>query len=155
MQTSARQNEFYVPTIDVEPYLSDPDCAAASDVIDQVRAACIMTGFFQITGHGIAKHLQESVFKAAADFFALPFDEKKKLDAKMSIGHRGYDVLASQSYEEGVEPDLKEVSTSVQAAFTFFLQNCQDQSNDWKIQSVGYYSTRNRLPIYILWSNAT
>ena len=117
MHTSTRPNEFYVPTIDVKPYLSDPDSDAASDVIDQVRVACISTGFFQIIGHGIAKHLQETVFAAAADFFALPLDEKKKLDAKKSVGYRGYDVLASQSYEEGVEPDLKEVSASVQATF--------------------------------------
>ena len=74
-----------------------------------MRAACISTGFFQITGHGIPRSLQEDVFKAAAAFFALPFDEKKKLDAKTNVGHRGYDVLASQSYEADVLPDLKEV----------------------------------------------
>ena len=117
MHISTRQDDFYVPTIDVGPYLLDPDSAAASDVIDQVRAACISTGFFQITGHGISKDLQKSVFEAAAEFFALPLDEKRKLDAKKSIGHRGYDLLASQSYEEGVEPDLKEASVLVKAAF--------------------------------------
>jgi len=108
---SARQpNAFYVPTIDVAPYLEDPGSAAADKIIDEVRTACISTGFFQIIGHGIPKHLQQSVFDAAANFFALPYDEKKKLDALDSVGHRGYDVLASQSYEEGVMPDLKEVS---------------------------------------------
>ncbi|KAK3935247.1 putative 2OG-Fe(II) oxygenase family oxidoreductase [Diplogelasinospora grovesii] len=59
-------------------------------VIDAVRDACRRTGFFQVR------------------FFALPPDEKKKLDATTTIGRRGYDVLASQSYHVDTLPDLKE-----------------------------------------------
>lgn len=98
-----------VPTVDISPYLEDPKSKAARKVIDDVREACTSTGFFQITGHGISKEQQKSVFDAAHAFFALPLEEKKKLNAAHFIGHRGYDVLASQSYEEGVLPDLKEV----------------------------------------------
>ena len=105
-----QQNTFQVPTIDVAPYLANPASPAANKTIDDVRAACISTGFFQIVGHGIPKHLQQGIFDAAHNYFALPLDEKKKLDSSKTVGHRGYDVLASQSYEEGVEPDLKEVS---------------------------------------------
>ncbi|KAM5439222.1 hypothetical protein McanMca71_003622 [Microsporum canis] len=97
-----------VPTVDISPYLEDPKSKAARKVIDDVREACTSTGFFQITGHGISKEQQKSVFDAAHAFFALPLEEKKKLNAAHFIGHRGYDVLASQSYEEGVLPDLKE-----------------------------------------------
>ena len=100
---------FYVPTVDIAPFLADPDSAESAKIIEDVRAACVSTGFFQITGHGIPRQLQQEIFDAAAAFFALPFDEKKKLDAKTTIGHRGYDVLASQSYEADVLPDLKEV----------------------------------------------
>ena len=109
MATLAKDKPFYVPTIDIAPYLSNPHSAAAGKIIKDVRAACISTGFFQIVGHGVPKHLQRSIFEAAAGFFALSYDEKVKLDASKSVGHRGYDVLASQSYEEGVLPDLKEV----------------------------------------------
>ena len=104
---------FYVPTVDISPFLADPSSAEADQIITDVRAACISTGFFQITGHGIPLSLQKDIFEAAAAFFALPYDEKKKLDAKNTIGHRGYDVLASQSYEVDVMPDLKEVLTSI------------------------------------------
>ncbi|KMQ45552.1 Oxoglutarate/iron-dependent dioxygenase [Trichophyton rubrum] len=97
-----------VPTVDISPYLADPKSDAAQKVIEDVREACISTGFFQITGHGISKSLQQNIFDAAHSFFALPLEEKKKLNAANFIGHRGYDVLASQSYEEGVLPDLKE-----------------------------------------------
>lgn len=100
---------FYVPTVDIAPFLDDPNSAGASKIVASVRAACISTGFFQITGHGIERSLQKDIFQAAAAFFALPFEEKKKLDAKTMVGHRGYDVLASQSYEADVMPDLKEV----------------------------------------------
>lgn len=100
---------FYIPTVDVSPYLADPTSAESDKIVADVRAACVSTGFFQITGHGITRSIQKQVFDAAAAFFALPFDEKKKLDAKTTVGHRGYDVLASQSYEADVMPDLKEV----------------------------------------------
>ena len=105
---SAAAPAFCVPTVNIAPYLADPSSAEADKIIGQIRQACVSTGFFQIVGHGISKELQQSVFAAAAKFFALPFDEKKKLDAKKTVGHRGYDVLATQSYEPDVLPDLKE-----------------------------------------------
>jgi len=112
-----QQATFQVPTIDVAPYLADPASPAANNIIDDVRAACISTGFFQIVGHGIPKYIQQGIFDAAHNYFALPLDEKKKLDSSKTVGHRGYDVLASQSYEEGVEPDLKEVSVHDRSQF--------------------------------------
>lgn len=105
----AKGNFSGVPTVDISPYLTDPKSDAARRVIEDVREACVSTGFFQITGHGISESLQQKIFDAAHAFFALPLEEKKKLNAANFIGHRGYDVLASQSYEEGVLPDLKEV----------------------------------------------
>lgn len=109
MSPSAAPRPFYVPTIDLSTYLSNPSSAEAEKVIDSVREACLSTGFFQLVNHGLKNSLQKELFAAAEKFFKLPFEEKKKLDAKTNVGHRGYDVLASQSYEEGVEADLKEV----------------------------------------------
>ena len=110
MRTQSTQTSLAIPTIDVSSFLSQPSSPAAREVIDQVRVACETTGFFQIVNHGIPASLQESVFTAARKFFALPMEEKRTLDAKHNVGHRGYDLLESQSYEEGVLPDLKEVS---------------------------------------------
>lgn len=109
MSPSTTPRAFYVPTIDLSLYLKDPSSPEAEKVIDNIREACLSTGFFVLTNHDIEKSLQQEVFDAAEKFFKLPFDDKKKLDAKTHVGHRGYDVLASQSYEEGVMPDLKEV----------------------------------------------
>lgn len=107
---TATPPSFTIPTVDIAPYLSDPSSLAAQRVIEQINRACRSTGFFQIVNHGVPAALQSEVFRAAERFFRLPLEEKKKLDAKTTVGHRGYDVLESQSYEEGVLPDLKEVS---------------------------------------------
>ncbi|EKG19933.1 Isopenicillin N synthase [Macrophomina phaseolina MS6] len=106
--TSTAPPPFTIPTVDIAPYLSDPSSPAAQRVVEQINQACRSTGFFQIINHGVPAALQDEVFRAAQRFFRLPLEEKKKLDAKTTIGHRGYDVLESQSYEEGVLPDLKE-----------------------------------------------
>lgn len=94
-----------IPTVDISCFLKDPNSLESKKVIDIVQSACRSTGFFQIVGHGISKELQKAVFKGAKEFFELPLETKKQYSTK---GHRGYDVLASQSYEEGILPDLKE-----------------------------------------------
>lgn len=109
----AKRQDFYIPSVNIAPFLKDPRSAEAKTIIDDVRAACQSTGFFQITGHGISKNLQQDVFEAGKRFFKLPYEEKKELDASKHAGHRGYDVLASQAYSEGLLPDLKEVRLSV------------------------------------------
>ncbi|PWY76501.1 Clavaminate synthase-like protein [Aspergillus sclerotioniger CBS 115572] len=97
-----------IPTVDISAFLADPDSQEAQCIVPIVRAACRTTGFFQITGHGVSTALQQAVFEGGKKFFALPFETKKALDSKTVRGHRGYDVLASQSYEPGILPDLKE-----------------------------------------------
>ena len=100
---------FSIPTIDIAPYLQDPESKESESIVEEVRKACLSTGFFQITGHGVPTQVQRDFFNGAKKFFALPFKAKKALDCKTTVGHRGYDVLASQSYQEGVLPDMKEV----------------------------------------------
>ncbi|EPE28913.1 Clavaminate synthase-like protein [Glarea lozoyensis ATCC 20868] len=102
--------KFYIPTIDISPYLTSPSSAASTKIIDQVRTACETTGFFQITGHGIPRELQDEVFAGSARLFALSMDEKKKLDKSKSVGasNRGYEIIGNQGLQEGTLPDLKE-----------------------------------------------
>ncbi|KAL2844375.1 Clavaminate synthase-like protein [Aspergillus pseudoustus] len=104
----AETDTFEIPTVDISAFLADPDSPEAQAIIPIVRSACRSTGFFQIRGHGISKTLQRAVFAGAKKFFALPPATKNALDAHSNQGLRGYDVLASQSYEDGILPDLKE-----------------------------------------------
>jgi isopenicillin N synthase-like dioxygenase len=101
-------SSFYLPTVDITPFLEDPTSTAAQQVVEDLRTACISTGFFQMTGHGVPTSLQQSVFDAAAKFFKLPQPVKTKLDARSNCGFRGYDVMGTQLYEDDVLPDLKE-----------------------------------------------
>ena len=103
-----KENSF-VPSIDISPFLSDPNSPSVSYIVEKVRGACIKTGFFQITGHGLSEGVQKELFQASQKFFALPMDEKLKLDAQKQTSRRGYDVLASQTYHADILPDLKEV----------------------------------------------
>ncbi|KUI60242.1 hypothetical protein VP1G_07450 [Cytospora mali] len=105
---AAKSSSFYLPLVDITPFLRDPKSEAAQQVIEDVRKACISTGFFQMTGHGVSPELQASVFAAAARFFALPANLKHALDARKTVGFRGYDIMGQQLYEDDVLPDLKE-----------------------------------------------
>ncbi|KAG8157613.1 hypothetical protein KVR01_012655 [Diaporthe batatas] len=105
---AAKSSSFYLPLVDITPFVKDPKSDAAWQVVNDVREACLSTGFFQMTGHGVSQELQSSAFKAAARFFALPLDAKLALDAKKTVGFRGYDTMGQQLYEGDVLPDLKE-----------------------------------------------
>lgn len=98
---------FHIPTIDLGPYLADPSSEESAKIVEQVRQACITSGFFQLVGHGISKELQNRVQKAAEAVFALPLETKKKL-MHPSLKNRGYEIIGSQALQEGALPDLKE-----------------------------------------------
>ena len=105
---ASTKSSFYLPSVDITPYLEDPSSTGGQKVIDDVRAACTSTGFFQLLGHSVPKTLQDSLFTASRKFFALPSETKLRLDNKKSVGFRGYDVMASQSFETDVLPDFRE-----------------------------------------------
>ena len=77
-----RRYKSFVPSIDISPFLSDPNSPSVSYIVEKVRGACIKTGFFQITGHGLSEEVQKELFQASQKFFALPMEEKLKLDAQ-------------------------------------------------------------------------
>ena len=133
---AATESSLYLPSVDITPYLQDPSSAGGQSVIDQVRAACSSTGFFQLTGHGVSASLQKNLFDAAARFFALPSDVKLQLDARKNVGFRGYDVMGSQSYEEGVLPDLKEG----------FIAGIDLPLNDLRVVNRRFFAGRNVWP---------
>ncbi|KAI1848933.1 hypothetical protein JX265_001264 [Neoarthrinium moseri] len=98
---------FIIPTVDLGPYLANPSSEESSKVVEQVRQACITSGFFQIVNHGVSKELQGRVSKAAEAVFALPLEEKKQL-RHPTLKNRGYEIIGSQALQEGALPDLKE-----------------------------------------------
>lgn len=72
-------------------------------VVEQLRYACEVVGFMQVTQHGVSEELQERHDKLQRDFFALPEAEKEKLSVDSHSPVRGY-------FGRGVE-DLDQVLT--------------------------------------------
>lgn len=67
------------PVIDFSDFLScDP--VRMDHCASQIRHACLTQGFFQIVNHPIPLSLQKEMFKISKEFFALPMEEKMKLD---------------------------------------------------------------------------
>ncbi|CAG8983629.1 hypothetical protein HYALB_00004059, partial [Hymenoscyphus albidus] len=110
MQASSPESTFHISCIDISPFLKSPEFVASQKIVDQVRTTCETTGFFQITGHGVSKKLQDEVFQAVARLFALDIEEKNKLDKSKSVGasSRGYEMIWGQILQDGTLPYLKE-----------------------------------------------
>lgn len=97
--------EPVLPVIDLRPYFEGTDKHA---VARDIHAACTGTGFFYLTGHGIPEALIEDVFDLMRTYFALPEEEKLKVDARHSPAFRGYFPLHGERLDPAFLPDLKE-----------------------------------------------
>src|SRR5690348_3894301 len=65
-----------LPIIDMVPLLAREDAAARLRVAHAIAAACRDSGFFYVTGHGIAPALLDRLEAASRRFFALPAEAK-------------------------------------------------------------------------------
>jgi isopenicillin N synthase-like dioxygenase len=92
-----------IPVIDLAPLHDKSAPPAAIDaIVDEIREACINTGFFQIINHGVSPTLQQSVFQASKRVFELPTSEKLALK-RDPFGNRGYEILEGQALDGAVE----------------------------------------------------
>lgn len=80
-----------LPVIDITP-LRDLDAsgAAMARCAQEIRQACLESGVFYITGHGIPDAHRAELFSAAEEFFASPQEVKDALSLKKSAQFRGY-----------------------------------------------------------------
>jgi len=70
--------------------------------------ACLHTGFFYVSEHGIPNELIERVFRDSRALFDLPEAHKEAIHKARSRANRGYEPLKGQTLEPGSPPDLKE-----------------------------------------------
>jgi len=98
-----------VPVIDLAPWFSG-DEAAREAVAAEVDGALRSTGFFLVTGHGVADEMRALVRAEARTFFALPREVKQRY--AVTVAGRGWlpPGVEANAYAEGTEtpPDLKE-----------------------------------------------
>jgi isopenicillin N synthase-like dioxygenase len=63
-----------LPVIDMKPF---SDGAAGSDlVVQRIRSACLNTGFFLVTGHGVDPDISARLYREAREFFDRPEVDK-------------------------------------------------------------------------------
>ena len=100
-----------VPIIDLAPYF-EGTATGKSAVARQVEEACRSIGFLVITNHRIPAELTEKVSRTSRAFFALPLEEKRKVDRPRPDAVRGFSAVGeeglSYSLEEQAPGDLKE-----------------------------------------------
>ena len=103
--------ENAIPTIDLTA-LRNGDDTAKREVARQIDAACRDTGFFMVTGHGVPADLITTARQRAIDFFALPDEDKMKVQRPPAKISRGYnwvgDRAIAYSMGQATPPDIQE-----------------------------------------------
>ena len=102
---------LYVPIIDLEPYFEGSQ-EGKMQVAQAVDQACRDIGFLIIKKHRIPRELLDQVTALSQAFFALPLEEKRKVDRPRRDQVRGFSAVAEESLAystgEAAPGDLKE-----------------------------------------------
>lgn len=100
-----------VPMIDLTA-VRVGDAAAIRAVSERMNAALRHSGFFMVSGHGVAQEITDGAVAAMESFFAAPMDLKMAISGTVAGSPRGYLPfgLETLSHTEGrpAPPDLKE-----------------------------------------------
>jgi isopenicillin N synthase-like dioxygenase len=96
---------FFVPTVDISPYVSGGTPAQRAEVARAVDDACRTVGFMQIVGHGVSEAVVDAMTAALDAFFAESLEVKKRY-VRPKSENRGYTPPKSEtlSYTLGVDP---------------------------------------------------
>jgi isopenicillin N synthase-like dioxygenase len=84
-----------IPVLDWQDFARDPEAFARS-----LGRACRDTGFFLLTGHGIALSLRQQVLLEADRVFDLPTPDKEKLSILRHGGNRGWVAKGTERLDE-------------------------------------------------------
>eukprot|EP00927_Polykrikos_kofoidii_P046241 TRINITY_DN40457_c0_g1_i1.p1 TRINITY_DN40457_c0_g1~~TRINITY_DN40457_c0_g1_i1.p1 ORF type:complete len:478 (-),score=63.57 TRINITY_DN40457_c0_g1_i1:399-1832(-) len=85
----------FVPTIDLS--LLRGGAAERKAFAEELRACCHEgVGFFYLVGHGVEQSLIDAIEELVRAAFALPEDEKSKLDKRKSPHFRGWEQVGSE-----------------------------------------------------------
>lgn len=97
----------YIPKVDISPLYS-LNSADWQDVATEIDAACQNSGFFYITGHNISTERIAELRQLSETFFALPHEEKLRIDITCTRHHRGYGSFGTEQLDPERPGDFKE-----------------------------------------------
>lgn len=102
--------EGRIPVLDIGPFLRG-EAGARQELARHVARSCEDTGFLVFAGHGIDQALIDGCFAAAAEFFALPEDQKLALkigDINLGFLPTGAQTIRTSKVAEVKKPNLNE-----------------------------------------------
>lgn len=109
LETTEIQNseaDFGIPIIDIGPSYS-PTAEDRKLVAEQIRKACVTSGFFYVTNHGVGKKTCQDILHQGERLFRdLSRDQKEAISLKKSPYGYGWEDAASTSLHDEIE--LKE-----------------------------------------------
>jgi isopenicillin N synthase-like dioxygenase len=163
--------ENAIPSIDLSPLRNGSD-AGKREVSRQIDAACTEIGFFTMTGHGISEDLIATARQRAIDFFALPDEEKMKVQRPPAKISRGYNWIGDRSLSyslgQAAPPDIQEafafgpdgvaaLAARVDAASAkMYAPNIwPERPADFKKVMLSYYDAMAALASHVLRAMAT
>jgi isopenicillin N synthase-like dioxygenase len=82
------------------------DAAALAAAAVAIRAACLDSGFFYLSGHGVSDAVIDAVRTQSMLFFRQPIEAKRL--AAVNARHRGFNALGDALMYEARKPDHKE-----------------------------------------------
>lgn len=83
----------HLPVVDISG--SDPD--SLEKQIADIKKACLESGFFYVTSHGVSQDVVEGAFAAQREFFSLSLAEKNTIAS--DINNRGYTAMAEETLD--------------------------------------------------------
>lgn len=89
--------DLNIPVLDWSRFTSGDD---REGFVDDLSKACRDTGFFLVTGHGIEQSLIDQALRMADQFFAMPVDEKAKLDIRKVGNNRGWAGQGTENLDD-------------------------------------------------------
>ena len=159
-------SESVIPTVDLSPLRQGNDTEKRK-VARQIDAACTDIGFFMVVGHGISENLINTTRHRAIEFFALPEDEKMKVQRPPAKISRGYnwvgDRSLSYSLGQAAPPDIQEAfafgpeivadltSRVDRASAQMYAPNIwPERPHDFKKVMLAYYDAMSVLASHVL-----
>lgn len=94
-----------IPVIDISG-VRQGDPAAIAVAAAAIRAACLSSGFFYVTGHGVPGVVIDATLDQARAFFHQPL--AKKRETAVNARHRGFNALGDALMYQATRPDQKE-----------------------------------------------